>query len=86
MSTASSIILYNNSECKANEFIEDNKCGLYKDGTVRYVQFVENSSSIKLDSTAFYVSELLERTVVYLTDESDIYLIDELGNKLTTIF
>ncbi len=80
-----SICLYASGECKAGEFIEDDYCAFYKDGTVHYVQFIEGNSSIKLNSTAFYASELLERSVAYLTDESDAYLVDESDNYLTTI-
>lgn len=79
------VLLYANGECKAGEFIEDDYKYFGSDGTVHYVQFIEGSSSIKLDATAFYVSELLERVSVYLTDESDVYLTDESGNYLTTI-
>lgn len=79
------IYLYFNGECKAGEFIEDDYMSFNNDGTVHYVEFIEGNSSIGLDSTAFYVAELLERVVAYLTDESDIYLTDELGNDLTTI-
>ena len=55
------IYLYNNGCCKASEFIEDDYCGFYNDGTVRYTQFIEGNPSIYVDSTAFYVTELLER-------------------------
>lgn len=79
------IYLYTNGECKAEEFIEDDYCALHNDGTVHYFQFVEGCPSISLDHTAFYVSELLERTIVRLTDESDICLVDEYNNYLTTI-
>lgn len=79
------IYLYYDGHCKAGEFIEGESCGFKDNGTVHYVQFIEGSPKIKLDSTAFYAYELLERTVVRLTDESDKYLKDELGNYLTTI-
>ena len=79
------IRLYSNGNCKAGEFIEDDFCILKNDGTVHCIQFIEGSPTIKMDSTALYVSELLERTVVYLTDESDVHMTDELGNYLTTI-
>ena len=79
------ISLYANGECKAGEFIEDDYCSFNNDGTVHYVQFIEGSKSIKLDKTAFYASELLERIVVYLTDESDVLLTDESDNCLTSI-
>ena len=79
------IYLYYDGECKAGEFIEDDSMSFNNDGTVHYVQFIEGNSSISLDSTAFYVAELLERVVMRLTDESDVYLVDESGNYLTTI-
>lgn len=79
------IYLYYNGECKAGEFIEDDSMSFNNDGTVHYVQFIEGNSCIGLDSTAFYVAELLERGFVYLTDEADTYLVDESGNNLTTI-
>ena len=79
------IYLYHNGECKAGEFIEDDSMSFNNDGTVHYVQFIEGNPSIELDSTAFYVSELLERVVMHLTDESDVYLTDEFENYLTTI-
>ena len=82
---ATNILLYKTGECKAGEFIEGDTFGFYRDGTVHYVQFVEGNPSIQLNSTAFYAKEFLERVVVYLTDESDIYLVDESGNQLTTI-
>jgi len=82
---ATSIYLYANGECKAGEFIEDDYFGFNNDGTIHYVQFIEGAPSIYLDSTAFYATEFLERVVAYLTDESDVYLIDESGNSLTTI-
>lgn len=82
---ARSIFLYTNGECKADEFIEGDYFGFNNDGTVHYIQFIEGSPKIKLDSTAFYAKELLERGIVYLTDESDIYLVDEFGNQLTSI-
>lgn len=79
------IYLYITGECKAREFIEDDSMSFNNDGTVHYVQFIEGSSSIGLDLTAFYAKEFLERIVVYLTDESDVLLVDESGNYLTTI-
>jgi uncharacterized repeat protein (TIGR02543 family) len=79
------ICLYSNGVCKAGEFIEDEYTGFNNDGTVHYVEFIEGASGIKLDTNAFYVKELLERIVVHLTDESDAYLTDEFGNRLTTI-
>jgi uncharacterized repeat protein (TIGR02543 family) len=79
------ISLYANGDCKAGEFIEDDSYSFNSDGTVHYVQFIEGSKFIKFDKTAFYASELLERVVAYLTDESDTYLTDESGNRLTTI-
>lgn len=54
------IYLYSNGCCKASEFIEGDYCGFNNDGTVRYVQFIENSPSIYFNSTAFYTTELLE--------------------------
>ena len=82
---ATNIFLYTNGECKASEFVEDDFMCIKNDGTVHYIEFIEGSPSIIFDSTALYVSELLERTVTYLTDESDMYLIDESENYLTTI-
>lgn len=79
------IYLYYNGECKAGEFIEDESTSFNNDGTVHYTQFIEGNSSISLNSTAFYVAELLERVTTYLTDESDVYLVDESENYLTTI-
>lgn len=79
------IYLYANGNCKAGEFIESDYCGLNKDGTVRYIQFIEGSPSIYFNSTAFYATELLERVTVYLTDEKDAYLVDESENYLTMI-
>ncbi len=79
------ICLYATGECKASEFIEGDYFGFKNDGTVHYVTFIEGSSSIHLDSNAFYATEFLERVVMYLIDESDSYLIDESGNYLTTI-
>lgn len=78
------IYLYKNGVCKAGEFIEDDFYFLKNDGTIHYVQFIEDGSSIRLDKDAFYATEFLERIVVYLTDESDVYLVDEFGNSLTT--
>lgn len=80
-----SVYLYINGECKAGEFIEEDYCGFNSDGTVHYVEFIEGSSSIKLDKSAFYVSELLERVVVYLTNESDELLTDESDGYLTAV-
>lgn len=80
-----SIYLYTNGECKAGEFIEDDYFYFKNDGTVHYAEFIEGNPSIKLSPTAFYVSELLERVVEYLTDESDAYLMDESDNYLTAI-
>ena len=57
------IYLYNNGCCKASEFIEGDYCGFYNDGTVRYVQFIEGSPSIYFDSTAFYATEISERSI-----------------------
>ena len=79
------ILLYATGECKASEFIEDDRFCFSNDGTVHYVQFIEGSPSIMFNSDALYISELLERVVVYLTDESDANLIDESGNNLTAI-
>lgn len=79
------IHLYNNGECRAGEFIEDDYCGFYKDGTVHYFQFIERGSSIQFDTESFYATELLERVIEYLTDESDVILTDESDNYLTTI-
>lgn len=80
-----SICLYANGECKANEFLENDYCRFINDGTVHYVQFIEGDTSIKLDKDAFYAMELIERSIFNLTDESDVLLIDELGNYLTAI-
>lgn len=80
-----SIYLYTNGDCKAEEFIEENCRKFNNDGTVHYFEFIEGNPSIKLDKNALYVSELLERVVAYLTDESDILLTDELDNHLTAI-
>lgn len=79
------IYLYYNGECKAGEFIEDDSTSFNSDGTVHYIQFIEGSSAIGLNSTAFYAAELLERVTTYLTDELDVYLVDESENYLTTI-
>lgn len=79
------IFLYVNGECKAGEFIEDDCYSFNNDGTIHYVEFIEGGKSIKLDKTAFYASELLERVVVYLTNESDELLTDESDNDLTAI-
>ena len=80
-----SICLYANGECKATEFLENDYYRLNNDGTVHYVQFIEGSTSIKLDKDAFYAMELLERSIFNLADESDVRLTDELGNYLTAI-
>ena len=80
-----SIFLCANGECRAKEFIEDGYFRFDNDGTVHYVEFIEGNSPIHFNSTAFYAVELLERAVSYLTDESDVYLTDESGNRLTTI-
>ena len=79
------IYLYANGECKASEFIEGDQCSFNNDGTVHYIEFIEGASSIVFDTNAFYVAELLERVVTYLTDESDAYLVDESDNYLTAI-
>lgn len=78
------IYLYKTGICKANEFIEDGFYMLKNDGTVHYGQFIEGDSSIRLDKHNFYATEFLERIVVYLTDETDAYLVDEFGDSLTT--
>ena len=80
-----SICLYANGECRANEFLENDNCRFVNDGTVHYVQFIEGDTSIKLDKDAFYAMELIERSIFNLTDESDVLLTDELGNYLTAI-
>lgn len=80
-----SICLYANGECRATEFSENNYCRFNNDGTVHYVQFIEGSTSIKLDKAAFYAMEFIERSIFNLTDESDVLLKDELGNYLTAI-
>lgn len=66
------IYLYSNGCCKASEFIEGDYCGFNNDGTVRYVQFIENSPSINFNSTAFYATELLECASSYSIEESGI--------------
>lgn len=80
-----SICLYANGECKATEFLENDYRRFDNDGTVHYVQFIEGDISIKLDKAAFYATELIERSIFNLTDESYVPLKDELGNYLTTI-
>lgn len=55
------VYLYATGECKAGEFIEDDYCRFQNDGTIHYTQFIEGDTSIRLDSTAFYATELLER-------------------------
>lgn len=82
---ATNIILYKNGECKAGEFIEDDNRKFNCDGTVHYFEFVEGAYPMQFEYEGFYVLELLERSVVNLTDESDAYLTDELGNYLTAI-
>lgn len=84
MKTAS-VCLYYNGECKAAEFIEDDLLNFGYDGSVHYNQFIEGSPFIKLEKDAFYALELLERSVVYLTNELDVRLTDESGNYLTAI-
>lgn len=79
------IYLYFNGECQATEFIEDNSTSFNNDGTVHYFEFIEGYPSIGLSPRYFYTAELLERVVVYLTDELGTQLIDESGNCLTTI-
>lgn len=79
-----SIYLYTTGECRANEFIEGSLMRLNNDGAVYYVEFIEGADSIYINNTAFYAAELLERVITYLTDESDVYLIDESGNYLTS--
>lgn len=80
-----SICLYTNGDCRATEFLEKDYCSFNNDGTVHYVQFIEGSTSIKLDKDAFYAMEFIERSIFNLTDESDVLLKDELGNYLTAI-
>lgn len=80
-----SIYLYADGTCRAGEFIEDELFILNGDGTVHYVQFVEGNNSINFTPTAFYAAEFLEREVMYLTDELDVYLTDESENRLITI-
>ena len=80
-----SIYLYTNGECRADEFIEDSNFSFNSDGTIHYAQFIEGEPSIKLCQTAFYAKEFIERVIVYLVDESDIYLTDEFGNNLTVL-
>lgn len=80
-----SIYLYTDGRCRAGEFIEDDYYCFKNDGTVHYSQFIESDSSMQFSSTAFYATEFLERVVMYLTDETDIYLTDEFGNRLTAI-
>ena len=79
------ICLYTNGECRAKEFVEEDYLCFYKDGSIHYINFTEGSTSIKLAPEAFYATELSERYTAKLTDELDIYLIDEYGNYLTTI-
>ena len=83
--TNTNIYLCTNGECRANEFVEDNHCSFNNDGTVHYFEFIEGYPSIKLDKSSFYVYELLEHSVVYLTNEYDELLIDESDNYLTAI-
>lgn len=80
-----SIILYKNGECKSEEFIEDNYCILKNDGTVHYVEFIEGDTPICFKKDGLYAFELLERSLVYITNESDLALTDEFGNYLTAI-
>lgn len=81
----SSICLFANGDCKANEFIEDNKFSLNNDGTIHYIKFIENNESIQFSPDALYVDELLERIIMHLTDENDVSLVDEFGNCLTIL-
>ena len=81
------IYIYANGGWKSREFVEDDNCLNLKfvdDGTVHYVEFIENSS-MHLNSSELCVTELIERTIVHLTDESDIDLIDESENYLTAL-
>lgn len=80
-----SICLYANGELKAAEFIEDDYYRFNNDGAIHYIQFIEGSTSIKLDPAAFYAMEIIERSIVNLTNESDVRLTDESGNYLTAI-
>lgn len=80
-----SIYLFSNGECKAEEFIEDNFLTFNDDGTVHYTQFVEGSPTICASPNAFYVNELIENIFAYLVDEYDAFLLDESGNYLTAI-
>lgn len=80
-----SIYLYANGECRAEEFIEDDCRSFNNDGTVHYFEFIEGSLSIKFEKDAFYASELVERVVVNLTNELDELLTDESDNYLSAI-
>lgn len=80
-----SIILYTNGECKSEEFIEDNYCAFKNDGTIHYVEFIEGDTPICLKKDGLYTFELLERSLVCLTNEYDLALTDEFGNCLTAI-
>ena len=76
--------LYIDGKCNAVEFIEEDRLCLNNDGTVHYIQFIEDTS-IKFVPNAFYAAEFIEQFIVYLTDESDVLLTDESGNYLTAM-
>lgn len=78
------ILIYTtNGICVAREFVEDDDfIGFKNDGSIHCSEFIE-SDEIKLNGNNFYFTEITEiYNHVYLIDELDNFLADELGNYL----
>lgn len=78
------ILIYSNGCCKGLEFIEGIESGtnFVNGGKIQTVEFIEGKT-LNIDNTAFYLTEILEQHNLYkLTDESELILTDESGNRL----
>ena len=81
----SSVFLFKTGECKSEEFIEYDSFYIGRDGTIHYANFIEGDYSVRFKSDAIYATEFIEKTIVYLMNESDSLLTDESGNCLISV-
>lgn len=81
--TSTDILIYENGCCKALGFKEGTNCLKFiNDGTIEAVEFIEGRT-LAVDGTGFCFTEILEQHNIYkVKDESELFLTDELSNRL----
>lgn len=83
------VLIYSNSYCKGNEFIEIKEVSdlsFTKEGKIQTYQFIEGTN-FNFNKNGLSVNEIIEKHSLYkLLDSSENRLIDEKGNRLFFIY